>query len=151
MLAAHVSGLNSCGYCHGVHRQAAVAFGVEETLIERLLDDPDSAPVEPKLRPLLAYVRKVTLEPSKMTAADAQAHDDLAAQLDETPVLLQRSGIDDAGLCFFRLALLHEDMHRWSVRMEPDAGQLCGLENRAWSASVRTIPMHRDGPQESGQ
>jgi uncharacterized peroxidase-related enzyme len=73
LLAAYVSGLNSCAYCHGVHRQTALAFGIEETLIERLLDDLDSAPVEPKLRPLLAYARKLTLEPSKMTAADAQA------------------------------------------------------------------------------
>ena len=41
--------------------------------MERLLDDPDPVPVEPASRPLLAYARKLTLEPSKVVAADAQA------------------------------------------------------------------------------
>lgn len=36
---------------------------------------------------------------------------DLAAQLDTTLALLQDSAADDASLYFFRLALLHEDMH----------------------------------------
>lgn len=33
LLAAYVSGLNACAYCHGVHRQTAVAFGFDESLI----------------------------------------------------------------------------------------------------------------------
>lgn len=73
LLAAYVSGLNACAYCHGVHRQTAVAFGFDETLIEQLLDDLASAPVEDRLRPLLAYARKLTLEPAKMVASDALA------------------------------------------------------------------------------
>lgn len=73
LIAAYVSGLNACAYCHGVHRQTALAFGIEEGLIERLLADPATAPVEPRLRPLLAYARKLTLEPAKMVPGDAQA------------------------------------------------------------------------------
>jgi len=73
LLAAYVSGLNDCQYCHGVHAQTAQAFGVESGLLQRLLDDPDGAPVEARLRPLLAYARKLTLTPSRMTQADADA------------------------------------------------------------------------------
>jgi AhpD family alkylhydroperoxidase len=28
LIAAYVSGLNACGYCHGIHRVTADAFGV---------------------------------------------------------------------------------------------------------------------------
>jgi uncharacterized peroxidase-related enzyme len=73
LIAAYVSGLNACQYCHGVHRETALAYGIEEGLIEGLLAELDAAPVEPRLRPLLAYVRKLTLEPSRMVGADAQA------------------------------------------------------------------------------
>jgi uncharacterized peroxidase-related enzyme len=73
LIAAYVSGLNACQYCHGVHRETALAFGIEEGLIESLLTDLEAAPVEPRLRPMLAYVRKLTLEPSRMVGTDAQA------------------------------------------------------------------------------
>lgn len=53
--------------CHGVHAETARAFGVEEGLMEQLLTDVDSAPVQDKLRPLLRYARKLTLEPARMT------------------------------------------------------------------------------------
>jgi alkylhydroperoxidase family enzyme len=51
----------------------AYAWGVEEGLIEKLLKDMESAPVEPRLKPILAFVRKLTLTPSEMTQADADA------------------------------------------------------------------------------
>jgi ergothioneine biosynthesis protein EgtB len=41
----------------------------------------------------------------------ASTRDELARQLDTTLALLRCSGEDDASLYFFRLALLHEDMH----------------------------------------
>jgi ergothioneine biosynthesis protein EgtB len=41
----------------------------------------------------------------------AATYEDLARQLDRTLTLLQGADGDDAGLYFFRLALLHEDMH----------------------------------------
>jgi uncharacterized peroxidase-related enzyme len=73
LIAAYVSGLNACAYCHGVHRQTAQAYGVDPDLIERLLGDFDAAPVDAKLRPLLAYARKLTLAPARMEDADARA------------------------------------------------------------------------------
>ena len=49
------------------------AWGIAEGLLDQLLDDPDTAPVEPKLRVLLAYVRKLAVTPGEMTQADADA------------------------------------------------------------------------------
>jgi uncharacterized peroxidase-related enzyme len=73
LLAAFVSGLNACQYCYGVHAQTALAFGVSEGVLAQLLADVDTAAIDDKLKPLLRYARKLTLEPSRMTAADAQA------------------------------------------------------------------------------
>lgn len=73
LIAAYVSGLNACQYCYGVHAETARAFGIDATLIEQLVADVDTAPVEARLRPLLQYARKLTLEPSRMTQRDADA------------------------------------------------------------------------------
>ena len=42
-------------------------------LFERLMDEIDTAPVDEKLKPILHYVRKLTLTPSRMVQADADA------------------------------------------------------------------------------
>lgn len=73
LIAAYVSGLNACNYCHGAHRVAAGAFGVDENLFEALMEDLDESAVDPRLKPILAYVRKLTLTPARMIEADAAA------------------------------------------------------------------------------
>lgn len=73
LIGAYVSALNSCGYCYGGHRAAAEAFGVAPEIIDGLVANVATAPVDPKLRPLFAYVQKLTLRPSRLTQADADA------------------------------------------------------------------------------
>lgn len=73
LIAAYVSGLNACSYCYGVHRETAAAFGVDPELLETLLNDFDQAPVAPGLKALLGYARRLTVEPAKTTARDAEA------------------------------------------------------------------------------
>lgn len=73
LIAAYVSGLNACHYCHGVHGAVAEVFGVEEGVLTALLADVESAPVRDELKPVFAYVRKLTLTPSRMVPADADA------------------------------------------------------------------------------
>ncbi|WP_425044243.1 carboxymuconolactone decarboxylase family protein [Primorskyibacter sp. S87] len=73
LIAAYVSGLNSCAFCHGAHVAMAQAFGVDPATIEALLTDVKTAPVDDRLKPLLAYVAKLTHAPSRMTEADAEA------------------------------------------------------------------------------
>jgi hypothetical protein len=69
---------------------------------------------------------------------DATAtRDDLAAQLDESLALLRQAGADDAGLYFFRLALLHEDMHH-EAALYMAQGLGIAIEDPRWQA--RPIP-----------
>ncbi len=73
LIAAYVSGLNGCEYCHGVHTATAEHMGVEVGLLQRLVRDGELAAIEPKLRPVLALARKLTLSPSSVSKADADA------------------------------------------------------------------------------
>lgn len=73
LIAAYVSGLNNCQYCHGVHTATAEALGVPEGLLRALLENIDTADVDEKLRPVLRYVGKLTTTPSRMTENDAAA------------------------------------------------------------------------------
>jgi uncharacterized peroxidase-related enzyme len=73
LLAAYVSGLNACQYCHGVHSVTAKEFGVPEGLLRELLEDATQAPVDARMLAILAYVKKLTLTPSRMSQEDADA------------------------------------------------------------------------------
>jgi uncharacterized peroxidase-related enzyme len=73
LIAAYVSGLNACRYCHGVHTATAQAFGIPAGTLAALLDDIGTAPVAEPVKPLLRYAGKLTLTPAKMTPADARA------------------------------------------------------------------------------
>jgi uncharacterized peroxidase-related enzyme len=84
MIAAYVSGINACGYCHGVHTVTAEAFGLPPGVLEAALADLDSAPVEEKLKPVLRYAGKLTSSPSRVSQADVDTV--LAAGWDEVAV-----------------------------------------------------------------
>ncbi|EWS54358.1 MULTISPECIES: selenoneine synthase SenA [unclassified Methylibium] len=87
----------------------------------------------------------------QLALPDAEAtRADLAAQLEQTLALLQQAEHSDDALYFFRLALLHEDMHheaalymarglgiavddeRWQARGLPDPGAALRLEAQRW-------------------
>ncbi len=70
MMAAFVSGLNACQFCYGSHAAVAKQFGVEANTIERLVDDVDTAPIKDTLKPIFHYLKKLTLNPSKIIQAD---------------------------------------------------------------------------------
>lgn len=71
LIAAYVSGLNACQYCRGVHAVTAGRFGVSADLLEALLEDPSEARVDQALRPLFAFVKKLTLTPTRISEEDA--------------------------------------------------------------------------------
>jgi uncharacterized peroxidase-related enzyme len=73
LIAAFVSALNECAYCHGVHAATARAFGIDEAVLRGLVDGVEASPLEPRLKPLLRYVEKVTRTPSRISQADADA------------------------------------------------------------------------------
>lgn len=71
LLAAYTSLNNACNYCFGAHSMIANLFGIEESTLQALSEDIDSANVPNKIKPLLAYTKKLTLSPSKITQDDA--------------------------------------------------------------------------------
>jgi uncharacterized peroxidase-related enzyme len=73
LLLAYAAGVAGCRFVCVAHSEVAYARGVEEGLVERLVQDADTAPVEPRQKPLLAYVRKLTSTPGEMSQADADA------------------------------------------------------------------------------
>ena len=73
IIAAFTSRLNACDFCFGAHKNVCMALGVDEGLFQQLVDDIDTAPVDEKLKPVLKYVRKLTLTPTRMTEEDAKA------------------------------------------------------------------------------
>jgi uncharacterized peroxidase-related enzyme len=73
LIAAYVSGLNACNFCFGAHKLYARAFGIDEDVVDALIADVETAPVEAKLKPILRYVAKLKSLPPRLTAADAKA------------------------------------------------------------------------------
>ena len=73
MIFAFASSQNQCSFCYESHKPVAGAFGIDETVFDELLADIDAASVREELKPVLKYVRKLTLTPYKMIAADAEA------------------------------------------------------------------------------
>ena len=84
LIAAYVSGLNRCRFCHGVHTATAERLGIAQGLIPRLVREPESLDAADNMRPVLAFARKLTLEPHGMSEADADAV--LAAGWDESAI-----------------------------------------------------------------
>ena len=73
MMAAYVSGLNSCQFCFGSHLEVAKQFGVNQGRIKDLLDDVDTAYVAEQIKPVFKYLYKLTKQPSTIVDSDAQA------------------------------------------------------------------------------
>jgi len=71
LIAAYVSGLNDCNYCRAVHSQTAIALGLRGDLVSQLLANPEMEDVDLRMRPVLAFARKLTLSPGKITRTDS--------------------------------------------------------------------------------
>ena len=95
----------------------------------------------------------------QLALPDATAtRDDLARQLDQSLALLRQMGDADDALYFFRLALLHEDMHheaalymarglgipiddeRWQPQVLPDPGAALRLSAQWWRLGSDCVP-----------
>jgi len=70
LIAAYVSTLNSCSFCADSHSHIAQQFDIDPGLIEKLKINIDSSGVDDNLKPILAYVKKLTLTPSKIVKQD---------------------------------------------------------------------------------
>jgi uncharacterized peroxidase-related enzyme len=67
LIAAYVSELNNCNYCRAVHSQTAVALGIRADVMANVISDAQNADLERPMRPVLVFVRKLTLLPGEIS------------------------------------------------------------------------------------
>ena len=73
LIGAFVSALNACAYCTGTHTAIAKAYGLDPSLVDSVVHDLETAPLDPKMKAALVFSKKLTETPSKMVQADADA------------------------------------------------------------------------------
>lgn len=72
LIAAYVSGLNGCRYCHGVHTATAERLGVPPGTIAALLNG-DASEIPHKMVAVLDFAKKLTQSANGVTKVDADA------------------------------------------------------------------------------
>lgn len=72
-IAVAVSQINECGYCVEHHADALQRHQPDAALVEELKQTGDSARFTPRERALVAYARKLTLQPTTMGSGDVKA------------------------------------------------------------------------------
>jgi uncharacterized peroxidase-related enzyme len=72
LILAYAAGVAGCEFVYVAHSEVAYAWGIETGLLDKLLQDLDAAPADPRLKPLLGFVRKLAMTPGEMSQADAE-------------------------------------------------------------------------------
>jgi uncharacterized peroxidase-related enzyme len=70
LIAAYTSSLNQCEFCMKAHAAVAAELLGDEALVWSVIHDLESSSVDDSQKALLRFVRKVTLAPASITAAD---------------------------------------------------------------------------------
>jgi uncharacterized peroxidase-related enzyme len=73
LILAYAAAVAGCRFVAVAHEAVAEAHGLPGGIVDALLADPATAPVDDRLRPLLAWVRKLMLTPGEMSQADADS------------------------------------------------------------------------------
>lgn len=73
MIAAHVSKLNECGFCVGIHKSTLAAMDISPALIDDIETGPDGASIDGKLRAVLTFAGKLTRDPGAVRQSDIDA------------------------------------------------------------------------------
>ena len=72
LIITYISGLNHCKSFYKAHKEKANELGIDEAVFDQLQADISGANVDEKLKPLLHYIKKLTLTPDQITQTDAQ-------------------------------------------------------------------------------
>jgi uncharacterized peroxidase-related enzyme len=70
LILSYAAGVGGCDFVAVAHSEVAYARGIERGLVERMLNDPDARPSDPKLAALLDFVRKLTIAPAGIQPSD---------------------------------------------------------------------------------
>lgn len=137
LIGAFVSALNDCPYCHDIHNSAAMAHGLDGAIAKSVRDGDGVANVSAKMRALLAYVRKLTETPYRMTRADARAVNEAGWN-------------DDALLDAIAVASLFSFMNRFVFALGIEADDAYSkasgarIREQGYAASLATTRRGRD-------
>jgi alkylhydroperoxidase family enzyme len=118
--------VNSRWHCYGSHSLVARGFGIDEGVFKNLVNDVDLAPVDPRLKPILRYVRKLTETPNRMTQADADA-------------IYQAGWSDEALFRAVAVCAYFNNMNRLGHRHRRDSRSI-----RQWRATTHRPRLRRD-------
>ena len=72
LIISYASALNECDFSYNGHKVKSAESGINDMIIEQLKADIDSAHVDEKLKPVLRFVKKLTLTPGEITSEDTQ-------------------------------------------------------------------------------
>jgi uncharacterized peroxidase-related enzyme len=72
LIITYTSALNQSETCYTAHKSLSKELGIDESVYSQLKSDIDSANVEEKLKPILHFVKKLTLTPDQITQADVK-------------------------------------------------------------------------------
>jgi uncharacterized peroxidase-related enzyme len=70
LIIAYTSDLNQSESCYKTHKSLFKELGIDDSVYSQLKLDIDSAIVDEKLKPLLRFVKKLTLRPDQITQTD---------------------------------------------------------------------------------
>jgi len=69
-IGAYSSALRGCTHCYTAHYPVAVAYGIDPEFFEDVMQDPKTAPVDEKFRPILVFVHKFVTDPNRLIQKD---------------------------------------------------------------------------------
>ena len=117
LIAAFVSALNECQFCHGTHKHVALAYGVDEPTLTALVQGDFASSVEPRLVPVLELARTLTQAPARLTEAHYDA--------------VRAAGWDDDAIgCAIGITAYFNMMNRlvegFGIQLPEDGGAVAG-------------------------
>jgi alkylhydroperoxidase family enzyme len=73
LILAYAAGVGQCEFVRVAHSEVAYAWGLPQGLVDQLLAAPNEAPIDARLKPLLAFVRKLMAMPNEVSQVDADS------------------------------------------------------------------------------
>lgn len=132
LIAAYVSSLNHCEFCRASHIEVGRHYGTPDDLIDDLMKGIHNAPIDERIKPVLSYVRMLTLAPGRVTQSDVTA--------------LYDAGWDAAAVSHATLVCaFFSFMNRWvdglGIEADPAVVKMAGemLHQRGYGAVIELL------------
>ena len=69
-IGAYSSALRGCTHCYTAHYPVAVAYGIDPEFFNDVLQEPETAPLDEKFRPIVVFIQKFITNPTRLVQAD---------------------------------------------------------------------------------